>query len=111
MGLLVERQDSGLAEAFENPRVREYRLARGGDLKPIRVLLKRIITIEDGQLLDVEDVYEHDSVSGEGKVDEHETMARVDSPVLVVQAAAGSGGRQVLMSRLDYLISPFGDVE
>ena len=107
LGLVVERQDSGLAEVFDNPQVGQYIPARGADSKPIRVLLKRVITSENGQLLDVEDVYQHDSAFGVGKVDEHEALSKVDSPVLVVQAAAGSGSGLLLRNRLDHLISPF----
>ena len=103
--LAVERQDSGLAEAFDNPQVGQYIPVGSADSKPIRVLLKRVITIENGRLLDVEDVYEHDS--GAGRADEYEELSKVDSPVLVVQTAAGSGGSLLLRKRLDYLMSPF----
>ena len=105
----VERQDSGLAEVFENPQAGEYTPTKGAEPKPIRVLLKRVFTIENGQLLDIEDVFQHDSAFGSGKVAEHEELSRVDSPVLAVQSAAGSGGRSALLNRLDYLMSPFSN--
>ena len=108
--LAVERLDSGLAEAFDNPTVSQYiPAARGADPKPIRVLLKRIITIENGQLLDIEDVYEHDS--GTDGADEYEALSKADSPVLLVQAAAGSGSGLLLRKRLDYLMSPFSGAD
>ena len=105
--LVVERQDSGLAEAFDNPTVSQYMPARGADPIPIRVLLKRVINVENGRLLDIEDVYEHDSASGAGSADEYESLSKVDSPVLLVQTAAGSGSSLLLRRRLDYLMSPF----
>ena len=107
LGLIVERQDSSLAEAFDNPQLSQYIPLGSTDSKPIRVLLKRVITIKNGRLLDVEDVYEHDSASGAGSADEYEVLSKVDSPVLLVQAAAGSGSGLLLRKRLDYLMSPF----
>ena len=106
LGLVVERQDSGLAEVFENPLAVEFTLTVGAEPKPIRVLLKRVFKIEDGQLLGIEDVYRHD-FSDPGQVSEHEEISKIDSQVLVVQAAAGSGGRLLLRNRLDHLMSPF----
>ena len=101
------------------------------------VELKRMLTIEDAQLLDFDDVLRLptvsesiQSVSSQGldrrlsgassaqlsdavqtiQPEQYEQIASTGKPVLIVQGAAGSGKSLIGLHRIDFILSPFSNI-
>ena len=100
------------------------------------MLLKRSLAIEDAQLLDIEDVlrlptpdgiqitssrmldellsgpspeYMSDAVQTL-QPEQYEALAKTDSPVLILQGAAGSGKSIVGLQRIEFILSPHSNI-
>ncbi len=101
------------------------------------VELKRMLAIEDAQLLDFDDVLRlppatetDQSVSSQGldrrlsgasdtqlsdavqtiQPEQYEQIASTEKPVLIVQGAAGSGKSLIGLHRIDFILSPFSNI-
>ena len=101
------------------------------------VELKRMLTIEDAQLLEFDDVLRlppaaesHQSVASQGlerrlsgasgaqlsdavqtiQPEQYEQIASTEKPVLIVQGAAGSGKSLIGLHRIDFILSPFSNI-
>ena len=123
-----------LAALYYNPAAGLFKTPKGA--RHATVFLKRSLAIEDAQLFDIEDVlrlptpdgiqimssrmlderlsspsseYMSDAVQTL-QPEQYEALAKTDSPVLILQGAAGSGKSIVGLQRIEFILSPHSDI-
>ena len=131
----IASRNAPIASLYYMPTVRSYETPGGS--KDAKVYLKRTLTIEGAQLLDIDDALRLPSgsvgsvstssrmldahLSGSGgeqltdavqtiQPEQYEQIASTIEPVLIVQGAAGSGKSLVGLHRIDFILSPFSNI-
>ena len=123
------------AALYYNPAAGAYRTPRDGTRRAT-VFLKRSLAIEDAQLRDIDDVLRlaylgasevlssrmlDERLSGPSvrymsdavqtlQPQQYEALSKTDSPVLILQGAAGSGKSIVGLQRIEFVLSPHSDL-
>lgn len=122
---------SGIAALYYNPASGSYNSPSGNI--DATVQLKRMLRIDEAQLLDIDDVFKSSSDStgdkppysrllgqklsgpSTGQIadivqtiqpEQYEQIAATTKPVLIVQGAAGSGKSEIALFRIDFILSP-----
>ena len=131
----IASRNAPIAELYYDPAGATYKEPSG--YVDATVYLKRMLTIEDSQLKDINDVLRLPSgaivqmglpsrildqrlsgASGRQLVDivqtiqseQYRLIASTSSPVLIVQGAAGSGKSEIGLHRIDFILSRFSDI-
>ena len=132
----VVHRNAPIASLYYDPSGRSLKLPGRAD-KKASVYLKRMLTIRQATLLNLEDVLRLSapddvpqltssqildqklSEASEGNLadvvqtiqpEQYEAIAATTKPVLIVQGAAGSGKSLIGLHRIDYILSPHSDI-
>ena len=130
----IANHNAPIAQLFYNPGAGKFVIKKDGNrvrediVKEAKVYLTRSLSIEHAELLDFEDTLSLPTprmltqrLSGpstgqmSNAVDtlqptQYAALSRTDSPVLIVQGAAGSGKSIVALQRIAFMLSPFSDI-
>ena len=131
----IASRNAPIAELYYNPAGGSYKEPSGR--VSASVDLKRMLTIDEARLLDIEDVLRlapgaterksipsrvlDEKLAGTSELyladivqtiqpDQYKQIAATDRPVLIVQGAAGSGKSLVALHRIDFMLSGFSDI-
>ena len=126
----IVNHNAPAAALYYNPTAGGYVVKAGGKEteKAAKVYKKRTLTIQESFLLDFDDVLRLplprlltemlSAPSSEYMLDAVETLqpeqyaalSRTDSPVLIVQGAAGSGKSLIGLQRIEFILSPHSEI-
>ena len=126
----IVNHNAPAAALYYNPAAGRYVVKdrRGDIVHEATVYGKRTLTIEDSALLEIEDILRlpmptvlTEKLSGPSsdrltdavetlQPEQYAVLSRTDSPVLIVQGAAGSGKSLVGLQRIAFILSPHSEV-
>ena len=130
----IASYNAPIARLYYSPAEGYYQTPKGR--KRASVHLKRMLAIEESQLIDFEDALRlpapgdtalvstrrlDEKLSGAGgdglsdavetiQPEQYQQIAATDKPVLIIQGAAGSGKSLVGLHRIDFFLSPHSDI-
>ena len=132
----IVHRNAKVASLYYDPTGKTFKTPRHPDGRA-SVYLKRMLTIKDASLLNMDDVFrlaapselpqitssqildERLSATSDERMsdvvqtiqpEQYEAIAATTKPVLIVQGAAGSGKSLIGLHRIDYILSPHSDI-